>query len=149
MTSRESIEAFVAQPAIAVVGVSRGARHFGNIAGRELRSRGYRVYPVHPAAAMIEGVRCYRSLEDLPEPVDAALVVVPPAAAIDVVRDVAASGLHYVWLQQGAESPEAIALACSLGLHVVAGECILMFASPAGIHKAHRWLWRTLGKIPA
>jgi predicted CoA-binding protein len=45
-----------------------------------------------------------------------------------------------VWLQQGAESPDVIAASRELGLDVVAGECILMFAKPAGFHRAHRWV---------
>jgi predicted CoA-binding protein len=31
----------------------------------------------------------------------------------------------------------------------VAGECILMFAKPTGVHKAHRWVWGVLGRLPA
>jgi hypothetical protein len=31
----------------------------------------------------------------------------------------------------------------------VHGECILMFAEPAAFfHRAHRWIWRMLGKLP-
>jgi len=31
---------------------------------------------------------------------------------------------------------------------VIHGECILMFARPAGIHWFHRWLWGVLGRLP-
>jgi hypothetical protein len=32
---------------------------------------------------------------------------------------------------------------------VVHGECLLMFAEPAGlIHRAHRWVWGAIGKLP-
>jgi hypothetical protein len=51
--------------------------------------------------------------------------------------------------QQGAESP-VVTLACAeLGLDAVAGECILMFAKPTGVHKVHRWVSRLVGKLPA
>jgi hypothetical protein len=36
-----------------------------------------------------------------------------------------------------------------LGLDVVHGQCILMFAEPvASLHKFHRWIWKIVGKIP-
>lgn len=74
---------------------------------------------------------------------------VPPPLAIDVIRDAAAAGIHHVWLQQGAESDEAVALCARLGIEVVAGECILMFARPTGIHRAHRWMRGIVRGLPA
>src|SRR5204862_6073783 len=44
MKSNASIEAFLAEPAIAVVGVSRSGKGFGNVAVREPRRKGYRIY---------------------------------------------------------------------------------------------------------
>jgi predicted CoA-binding protein len=148
MTSPAAVEAFVQQPALALVGMSRSGRKFGNAACRELKRKGYRVYPIHLSADAIEGIQCYRRFTDLPEPVDAVLVVVPAAQAINVVRDAAAAGIHRIWLQQGAESPEVLKTCRDLGIDVVHGECILMFARPTGVHKAHRWVWRLLGKLP-
>ena len=149
MRSHTSIDAFLAEPAIAIVGVSRSGKGFGNVAARELRRKGYRIYPVNPHADLVDGERCYRSLADLPEPVKAVLVVVPPDEALRVVREASRAGIRRVWLQQGAEAP-FVTLACDeLGLDVVAGECILMFAKPTGVHKAHRWIWKMVGKLPA
>ncbi len=148
MASAASVQAFVEQPALALVGLSRSGGKFGNLACRQLRAQGYRVYPIHPAAREIDGVKCYRNLEALPEHVDAVLIVVPPAAAAAVVHDAAKAGIHHVWLQQGAESPAVVDACRELGLDVAAGECILMFAKPTSYHKAHRWLWKALGKLP-
>ncbi len=149
MTSTaERIHAFIAQPAMAIVGMSRSGKKFGNAAFRELRAKGYRLYPIHRSAPAIDGVPCYRSLREIPEPVDAVLVVVPPDAARQVVREAAAAGMHHVWLQQGAESPEVLALCRDLDLEVVAGECILLFAKPTGVHRAHRWMRRVWGTLP-
>ena len=149
MTSATSIEAFLDNPSIAVVGVSRSGRGFGNAACRSLRTQGYRVYPVNWSAPTVDGIRCYSRLSELPERVNAVLVVVPPPQAVDVIRDAAAAGIRHVWLQQGAESPGALRLGAELGLDVVAGECILMFARPTGIHKAHRWLRQVTHGLPA
>lgn len=149
MTSAKSIEAFLDNPSIAVVGVSRSGKGFGNAACRTLRTQDYRVYPVNWSAPTVDGVRCYSRLSDLPERVNAVLVVVPPQPAIEVIRDAAAAGIRHVWLQQGAESPEAETLGAELGLDVVSGECILMFARPTGIHRAHHWLRQVMHRLPA
>jgi uncharacterized protein len=148
-SSRAAIDRFVAQPAIALVGLSRSGKKFGNMACRELRAKGYRVYPIHPSADVIAGVRCYARFADLPEPVDGVLVVVPPSQATAVVRDAAAAGIHQVWLQQGAESNDALKACHHLGLSCVWGECILMFAKPTSYHKVHRWLRRVTHGLPA
>lgn len=139
MPSAAPIDRFLAHPALALVGVSRSGKKFGNVALRTLREKGYRVYPLHPQAGSIDGVRCYRHFSELPEPVGAAVVVVPPAQAMDVVRDAAAAGIRQVWLQQGAESPVVLAACKELAIEAIAGECVLMFAHPTGFHKVHRW----------
>ena len=149
MTSAASVNAFIGQQALALVGMSRTGKKFGNFVRRELESKGYRIYPIHPTADRIDGVRCYATFADLPERVDAALVVVPPDQAIGVVRAAATAGIHHVWLQQGAESPAVLQVCRELGLDVVSGECVLMFAHPASYHRAHRFVWKLLGKLPA
>jgi predicted CoA-binding protein len=149
MSSRAMVTDFVAQRKLAVVGVSRQGRKFGNTAFRELKAKGYKLVPVHPQAETIEGERCYPNLASLPEPVDGVLVVVPPAETEKVVREAAAAGIKRVWMQQGAESPAAIKFCQENGLNAVHGECILMFIEPAAwFHRAHRWVWKLLGKLP-
>ena len=149
MTSRVAVDEFLAHPAIALAGASRSGKKFGNLAMRELRARGYRVHPIHPMGGTIDGVECVTSFAHLREPVEALLVVVPPIAALDVLRDAAGAGVRYVWLQQGAESDHALQLCRDLGLVMIAGESILMHAQPKGIHKLHRWIWGALRKLPA
>jgi uncharacterized protein len=150
MTTRAAVNEFLSQPDLAIVGVSRSGRKFGNMALRELRTKGYRVFPVHPSAEAIDGERCYPSLAKVPRSVGGVLIVVPPAQTDVVVREAAAAGIERVWMQQGAESAEAIRYCDEHGMRVVAGECVLMFAEPAGwFHRAHRWIWGVLGKLPS
>src|SRR5689334_12262821 len=104
MKPSDSIKAFLAQKSVAVVGVSRQHGHFGNLACRVLREKGYRVFPIHRTAAQIDGMACYPSLAQLTERVGGVLIVVPPREAIGVIRDAAAAGISRVWLQQGASS---------------------------------------------
>lgn len=147
-SSRSSIEAFLAQPALAIVGVSRSGEKFGNVILRELRAKGRHIYPLHPVAKMIDGVTCYAHIADMPEPVTGMVINVSPADAVTALRDAAEAGIRHVWLQQGCESPYAANLCIELGLDAVLGECILMHAEPTGIHRVHRVLAGALGRLP-
>ncbi len=50
------------------------------------------VWPVHPTRGSIAGVRCYRSLADLPAPPDATFIGVNRHATLEVVAELAAMG---------------------------------------------------------
>ncbi len=84
----------------------------------------------------------------MPEKIGGVIVCVPPDDAVSVVRDAAEAGIRHVWLQQGAQSPYVANLCLELGLDAVIGECILEFAAPTGIHRAHRWADGVLGRLP-
>lgn len=150
MTTREQVADFVSQRTLALVGMSRGGRKFGNAVYRELTAKGYTVLPVHPSAASIDGARCWPDLASVPGPVGGVIVVVPPAETERVVQNALDAGITRVWMQQGAASPAAVRACEARGVHPVHGECILMFAEPLGwFHGAHRGLWRWLGKLPS
>jgi len=149
MATKAEVMDFTAQRVLAVVGVSRTPTKFGTTAFRELKAKGYRLFPVNRNVESVEGERCYPSLKELPEPVGGVLVVVPPAEAEKVVRDAAEAGIRRVWLQNGAESEAAIRYCEQQGISVISGECILMFAEPAGFgHRLHRWFRGVTGKLP-
>ena len=145
MLAAETADRFLAGPALALVGASRSGKKFGNAALRTLVSKGYRVYPVHPTADAFDGVQCYRHLSDIPESVSAVIVVVPPAQALDVVREAHAAGLKQVWLQQGSESPAVLQACRDLGIEAVSGECVLMYAHPTSYHWVHAAVRRLFG----
>jgi len=149
MATKAAVTEFTAQKVLAVVGVSRSPNKFGTMAYRELKAKGYRLFPVNRNVDSVEGERCYPSLKELPEPVGGVLVVVPPAEAESVMRDAAEAGIGRVWLQNGAESEAAIRYGEQHGISVISGECILMFAEPAGFgHRLHRWFRGVMGKLP-
>jgi predicted CoA-binding protein len=149
MTTRSAVTDFLDRRKLAIVGVSRNGQKFGNSAYKELKAKGYQIYPVHPHADTIEGDPCYPNLKALPEPVDGVLIVVPPQETEKVVQDAAEAGIRHVWMQQGADSAAAIRFCEERGINVVHGECILMFAEPtAFFHRFHRCVWGLLGRLP-
>lgn len=73
---------------IAVVGASATSVSGGNRFIRHLKNFGYagRLFPIHPSAPVIEGLPAYRSLADVPVPVDYAYVAVAALNAPNVLR---------------------------------------------------------------
>ena len=110
----------------AIVGASTDPNKWGYRIYTALRASGYRVYPVNPRASEIAGDRCYRTLADLPETPGVVDVVVPPRLGLGVAEDAARAGIARIWFQPGAESPENVAHARSLGLKTVAHACALV-----------------------
>lgn len=150
MTSKKIVDEFLAQKKIAVVGVSRKKTKFGNAIYKELKQKGYKVFPVNPNMQTFEEDICYPDLLSLPEIVDAVVINVPPMQAEKIVRQAKEAGINKVWFQQGSQSEVSINFCNENGIDVVTNECILMFAQPSAfIHRAHKWIWGVLGKLPA
>jgi len=150
VNSKKVVEDFLAQKKIAVVGVSRKKTKFGNAIYKELKQKGYLVFPINPHITVFEGGTCYPDLLSLPEKVDAVVINVPPIQTEKVVREAREAGINKVWLQQGSQSEDAVKFCEENGIDCVSNECILMFAQPSAfIHRAHKWVWGVLGKLPA
>jgi uncharacterized protein len=150
MTSKKIVDGFLLQRKIAVVGVSRKKTKFGNAIYKELKQKGYNVFPVNPHINTFEGDNCYPDLLSIPEKVDAVVINVPSVQTEKVVREAKQAGINKVWLQQGSQSENAVKFCEENGIEYVSNECILMFAQPSAfIHRAHRWMWGVLGKLPA
>ena len=149
MVTKALIDDFIAQKSLAIVGVSRSGKKFGNSALKELKSKGYDLHPIHPSASELQGTKAYPSFDSLPVDVGGVLIIVPPDQTSKVVKDAIHADISRIWIQQGAESEEAINFCKENGVDPVHGQCILMFAEPTGsFHKVHRWIWDLLGKNP-
>jgi len=149
MVTKAQVDNFISAKNLAVVGVSRTKRKFGNMAWKELKKKGYSLYPIHYELKEFDGTPCYANLKNIRAQVDGALIVVSPSQTGKVVRDANDAGIKQVWMQQGSESDEALKFCRENNISAIHGECILMFAEPVGFgHNLHRWIWKLLGKLP-
>jgi len=106
----EIIDAFLGKKRLAVVGASDRREKWGNKIVRYLVERGHDVVPVNPGLDLVEGLKCFKTLEDIPRPesgppVDGIDLVVNPSIGIGVARSAAALGIPIIFAQPGAESP--------------------------------------------
>lgn len=125
----DHIRSFMSRGPYAVVGASADRDKYGNKVLRAYLQQGLEVYPVNPRMAEIEGVKAYPDLPSIPAKVRGVSIITPPHVTERVVEEAAAAGAEFVWMQPGAESPEAIRRAKVLGLKVIAdGACYLVLA---------------------
>jgi predicted CoA-binding protein len=153
-TMPQAVADFLAVKRIAVAGVSRDRRQPANAIFRRLRETGHEVVPVNPKTAEVEGARCYPSLGAVPETIDAVMIVTPPDAAADVVRQAAERGVTQVWFHrsfgEGSVSPEAL-VACNVrGIEPIVGGCPLMYCGNVDVgHRCFRWWLGLRGRVPS
>lgn len=117
---------------VAVIGASSNRDKFGNKALRAFANRGYTVIPINPTEREVEGYKTYPSVLDVPHPIDAATVYVPPHAGVVVMEELAKKGVPSVWLNPGADSPEVVARGRELGLRVMLACSIIAIGESPG-----------------
>jgi predicted CoA-binding protein len=117
---------------VAIIGASNDRRKFGNKALRAFRHQGYRVIPVNPNEKMVEGIPAVPSVLDIEGPVDMATVYVQPDVGVGVMEQVAAKRISEVWLNPGADDPDVVQKARSLGVEpILACSIIAIGESPS------------------
>ena len=110
---------------VAVVGASNHREKFGNKALRAFRDEGYTVVPINPHESEVEGIVAYRSVLDVPGPIDMATVYVQPEVAYRLLDEFERKQIPEIWVNPGAESDELMADAKRRGLNVIAGCSII------------------------
>ena len=123
---QDLIGEFMAQKTFAVIGATDNPEKYGNQIFKNLRSRGYEVYPVNPNLEELDGVKCYPSLADIPVKVDVVDFVVPPEVTEVTLQRCNQLGLNRIWLQPGSESEAAIAYCHENSLKVVHDVCVML-----------------------
>jgi len=104
---------------VAVIGASSDRSKFGNKAVRAFAHQGYTVVPIHPKEESVEGFKAYKSVLDVPGPIDMASMYLAPAIGLTVIEDIAKKGIAEVWLNPGADSPELAERSRALGLRTI------------------------------
>ncbi|MCU0372307.1 MAG: CoA-binding protein [Ignavibacteria bacterium] len=148
--SMEEVRKFLDAKNYIFYGISSNKSKFSNSVVKHLVRSGSKVYPVHPEITDMEGIRCYKSIEDVENKPESAIIFLSPENTEKVLPDIVNSGIKNIWIQQRSESEKAISFCRENGINLIHGECILMFSEPVTfIHKVHRWINRVAGKLPA
>jgi len=127
MELRKRLELLKKYRKVAVIGISANPQRPSHWITRYLIDNGYDVIAVNPGLPRIEGVRVVASIADAvltAGPLEIVDVFRSPDAIPSLVEELARHKPALVWLQPGAENPEAEERARALGMTVISGECV-------------------------
>jgi predicted CoA-binding protein len=119
----ETVERVLRHGTWAVVGLTANQRRPAYGVARFLQQHGKRIVPVNPAGEAVHGEPGYRSLADIPFPVDVVDVFRRSADAGEHVDEAVAIGAKSVWLQLDVVDDAAGDRAQAAGLDVVMDRC--------------------------
>lgn len=145
MTQREIIDSFLDSKNLAIAGVSRNKRKFGNVIYKTLKEKGFQVTPINPVAEEIEGEPCMKSVLELPSDAQHILIATHKKDTAKVLTEAIAKGIPNIWIQSGCESDDALKLAEEQKVNIVSKACFLMYANPSGFHKFHKSMAKIFG----
>jgi len=84
-----SLDAFFKPKSVAIVGASSDPKKVGHTALKNLVSMGYqgKIFPINPREDSILGLSCYKSVLDIPEPVEACVLLISADFTMKVARE--------------------------------------------------------------
>lgn len=141
---RANLERLLRPTSVAVIGASGDPARIGGRPVRYLKESGFAgpIYPVNPGRDQVQGLKSYASIRDIREPVDAVVVAIPAAHAIEAVKDCAAAGAGGCILfsadfaeagPEGVERQEALTqISRESGMRILGPNCLGLFNAPTG-----------------
>jgi acetyl coenzyme A synthetase (ADP forming)-like protein len=145
VAARASLRPFFEPSSIAVVGAGRRPGGVGAEILNNLRTTGYRgrIVPIHPSAAVVHGLPAVPRLTMVQGDIDLAVVVVPAAQVLSVVRDAAAKHVKALvvisagFAEVGAEGRQAEAELLSIvreaGMRMIGPNCMGVLNAAPGV----------------
>ena len=109
---------------IAVVGLSKNELRASYFVGYYLRRHGYHVIPVNPREPEILGEKSFKSLLDVPAPIDVVNVFRAPDALPAIAEEAVKIHAGNLWCQFGVINEEGARIAEAGGLSVIMDRCI-------------------------
>jgi acyl-CoA synthetase (NDP forming) len=144
-TSISRLDELFYPESIAIVGLPRKMKS-GSIFLMGLKDQGFRgkIYPVHPVAEQIEGIKAYPSVSAIPGPVDLAIVMVPHHSALPVIQECGRKGVKGAVLftagykETGTEKgrameAELVDAAGSSGMRIIGPNCMGLYCPESGL----------------
>jgi len=86
---------------IAVIGASNNPKKLSWNVLKNLLTHGFsgKIYPVNPNVEEVQGLKAYRSIKDVPQQVDVAIILVPAIQTPEIVKECCEAGVKYIILE--------------------------------------------------
>ena len=98
-----NLKKFFEPRSVVVIGASATPHKAGNDVIRNILANGYpgKLYLVNPNGNVILGMKAYRSIQELPEGLDLAIIILPAKSNAQAIRECAARGIGAIVLAAG------------------------------------------------
>ena len=123
-SNEEIAEILKTTKVIAVVGLSPKPERPSYSVSAYMQDMGYKIIPVNPGQTEILDEKVYKSLLDIPGPVDMVNIFREPSAVPEIVDQAIQIKAKVVWMQEGIVHNDAAAKAKAAGLKVVMNKCL-------------------------
>ncbi|MBD3280396.1 CoA-binding protein [Candidatus Dojkabacteria bacterium] len=110
----------------AVVGASNNPEKYGYKIYKQLKEKGFEVYPINPREELIQGDKAYENLFQLPKQVDVLNFVVPPDVNKNVTKTAFEIGYKIFWYQPGSYDKGVLSLHDGKDNLVISDQCLLI-----------------------
>jgi len=141
----DQLDAIFHPQSVAIVGVPTGMKA-GKLFLMALLDQGFpgSIYPVHPEASEIDGLKAYPNVLSIPDPVDLAIVLVSQDRTLPVVRECAKKGVRGIILftagykETGTAEGEKMEaeltrIALTSGMRIIGPNCMGIYAPKSGL----------------
>ncbi|PKN10424.1 MAG: acyl-CoA synthetase, partial [Deltaproteobacteria bacterium HGW-Deltaproteobacteria-7] len=149
-TGARSLHDFFYPQSIAVIGASDAKGKLGYNVFWNLLSHKFpgKLYPINPGKDSVLGIKAYRSILDVPEPVDLAIVIVPAKAVEAAIADCCTKGVRFVVVEAAgfAESGEEGKKAQERIRTIIAQQgCRVLGPNCSGVINTHHNMVQSIG----
>ncbi len=138
------LEPLLRPKSIAIIGASEKQGVISGMSLRNLLKYKYpgKIFPVNPSYEKLMDIPCYKSVLDIPEPVDTAVVVIPAKGVLPVLEDCVRKGVKTITVvssgfgeagggESGAQMQEKVKrLARESGVRILGPNCIGLMNVP-------------------
>ena len=143
---KQPLDVFFSPTRVAVVGATENPGSVGRTLLWNLMTSpfGGTVFPVNPKRPSVLGVKAYRALAEIPEPVDLAVIVTPPPSVPGIIRQCAETGVRGAvvisagFKEVGAEGAaleqKVLAEARAANIRVIGPNCLGVMSPLSGLN---------------
>jgi len=111
---------------VAIVGATDDPAKYGYVIYRDLKRKGFSIFPVNRNRETVDGDEAFKQLADIPKAPTVVNIVVPPEATEQVLQQCLELGLMNVWLQPGTESAANLTFLQKHPFNYLANACIMV-----------------------
>jgi predicted CoA-binding protein len=110
---------------IAIVGLSDKSDRYSYQVAEYLKDHGFKIIPINPNVKSVFGLKSYKNLLEIKEPVDVVNIFRRSEFVGPIVDESIKIGAKVIWMQEGVSDETAATKARSAGITVIMNMCMM------------------------